>query len=128
MRGWSIFLIFLMCASTSYARGPGWSMSMPTFLDNGDNRIPFKVTVGTTAATRLPFSTDVLKDRAVLVMNPSAKFELMIGTASNFPALDLYWTVPPGSGTFSSSNHQTFWMKYADGASSETVRGVLEKQ
>ena len=119
-------MIFLV--SPALARGPGWPLSMPVFKDDGDTRVPFKIIVGTTTPVQIPFSTDELKDRAILVTNPSQNYNLLLGTSPNFNVTDLYWSVPKNSGTWVSSNHQTFWMTYAAGAASETVRGLLEKQ
>ena len=113
--------------STLWARGPGWVLSMPGFQDDGDTREPFKIVVGTAFPVQL-YSPDLLKDRAVLIYNPSSSYDLMLGTSSNFNVTDLYWTVPQDSGVFITSNHQALWAKYEDGASSETVRGVVEKQ
>lgn len=122
-----VVLLLIFSASYAHARGPGWSLSMPTFQDDGDARTPFKVTVGTTTPVQL-FSTDSLKDRAALVYNPSSQYVLLLGTSSNFNQTDYYWFVPKDSGTYVTSNHQALWAMYPPGGSSETVRGLLEKQ
>ena len=120
-------LIVLVLSLPVFARGPGWSLSMPVFPDHGDQTIPFKITVGTTDPVQL-FEPDVLKDRSVLILNPSPNYQLMIGTTSDFVDIDMYWIIHKGSGTETTSSHQTLWAMYPPGAASETVRGKVERQ
>lgn len=95
-----------------------------TLLSEGDTRTPFSVNIGSMAAARA-FVANTRTDRCTLIYNPSASFHLMVGTWSAFTDTDLWFFVNKGSGTFSDCNHQTFYMRYPPGASSETVRGVL---
>jgi len=119
--------VLLLLSPLAYARGPGWSLSMPTFGDDGDSRVPFAVQVGSAFPVNL-YAPDVLQDRALLVYNPSANYDLMLGTSSNFNVIDRYFLVFRNSGTFISSNHSPLWGMYEVGAQSETVRGLVEKQ
>lgn len=127
MRAVAILLFLSFIPASSYARGPGWKFTMFTAKDDGDTRVPFRITVGTVAPIQL-FTPDQLKDRACAIQNPSPSFVLMLGTSSNFNQTDLYWTVPNSTGSFVTSNHDVLWAMYPPGAASETVRGVCEKQ
>jgi hypothetical protein len=124
-----ILLLTLVVGFTSQAsaRGPGWSLSMPVFKDDGDNRVPFKVQVGSTSVVAL-IDPDDLQDRAILITNPSASYNLMLGTCSIFDIIDSYWTVPKGSGSYITSNHGPLFALYPPSSSTETIRILVEKQ
>lgn len=95
--------VLLLSNSWAHARGPGWSLSMPTFGDDGDSRVPFATTVGTQSPVNL-YTPDVLQDRAILIYNPSANYDRTYfgGSVITDYARTPRWTIgsgaPPDSG------------------------------
>ena len=96
---------------------------------DGTHRAMFIVTVGSGVATS-PYDsfpgTGTLIHRNTLVINPSSSYVLMIGTWSAFTASDTWSFVPVSSGSWKTSNHQKFWLRYIPGGSSDSVKGVIE--
>lgn len=123
----AVGLIVLTAADVLCARGPSMTLAVPTFNDGGDSIIPFKVSVGSESPV-LVVSPDILKDRSLLIINPSQNFNLMLGTCANFNVIDSYWIVPRASGSETSYSHQPIWAMLPAGSSTETVRGKSERQ
>ena len=112
---------------SSNARGPGWSLSMPTFGDEGDNAYPLSLIVGEVTAVS-PFTPDLKKDRAWFLQNPHPNCDLFVGNTSTFTITQAHWIVPSSSGSFASSSHQQIWLLYPTGCGSQLVTGGILRQ
>ena len=101
---------------------------MRVYSSDGNNRCPFSVLVGSVNAVSpydLCASTGPQQHRVTVVENPSS-FSLYVGTWVGFSDSQA-WFVPPSSGTWTTRNHQKFWMRYPKGGgSSDTVKGLIE--
>lgn len=113
------------------AEGDRMRLADRMIKSDGDSRCAFALNVGSMAASS-PYDvcggTDTRAHRTSLVVNPSATYGLMVGTFSAFAVGDVHFQIPPSSGSWSTSNHQRFWLRYPPGASSETVRGNIESE
>lgn len=129
---WALVFIFLGVGNL-YARTASSALSVPIFLDDGDTREPISISVGSmTAVSFYDVMTTTMPEkriRSILVMNPSARYQLYIGTSSNFMSLasPKFWVVGRSSGSWITSNHQKFWMQYPQG-NTEKVRGNIESE
>lgn len=102
------------------------------YKSDGNHRYGFSVQVGSEVSRGLfeiVGGTDTRSIRTVLVINPSSVYDLCIATFSDFTVgIDNCWIVPSSSGSWSTSNHANFFMKYPSGASSDTVKGNVESE
>lgn len=126
------FIAISKLHSAQSAEGDDGPIAARTIVSDGDHRTPHQILVGSMSAvspyTLIPStaSTETLDpkriDRGMVIKNPSASFELMIGTWSGFTVTDQWFGVPVSSGIYGDACHERFWMMYPPGASSQTVQ------
>ena len=127
-----ILLIFF--TSLALARGPAGTLSVPTFSDDGEISEPISVDVGSSSAVDLfevVKTTMIAKRvRSILIQNPSATYDLLVGTTSNFMSLSSpsFWFVPKDSGAWITTNKSNKYLQYPVGAKTETIRGNVESE
>ncbi len=126
-----MLLLFSLCIALAYnlyARGASQTLSMPTFNDEGNQAQPFRVIVGSQTPVVQPWVSSTKNTRAIIIQNPSASYALYVSTWALFTDNDIFFYVNPGSGTLSLANNTTFYFKYGQNGTSETVRGVILNQ
>ena len=127
MRFLLVILFLLKFTILIGAREPGSKMTIPIYQEGGDSRIPISVEVGSETPKQL-YTPNLLRDRTVLIQNPNKNYDLLIGTWSGFRDANVFWFVPKSSGSWTTTGHGTLWIQYPPGASTETVRGNIERQ
>ena len=127
-----IVLFMLYCCEQLFARASGSALSVPVFFDDGGNRESISISVGSnTPVAYFDVMITTMPEkriRNIVIINPSENYDLLIGTTSQLKTNGSYWFINSGSGSWSTSNHQKFWMIYPDGAPDETVRGYIESE
>lgn len=121
-------LFSVLLVSPAIARGPAQRLATPTFDDMGNFVTPFSLFVGSMNVVKayLPPTDDSI--RRVHFDNPNTNFILMVSTWDNFTVTDSWFMVQKGSASIDLTGNATFYLRYAPGASSETVRGFYSRQ
>ena len=132
------FLISILFFCSNFAKGADNKETdlnpnvQRVYKSDGNHRCGFSVLVGSNSSIDLysiSGGTDTRSIRTVLVINPSSNYDLYVATFPNFnTSIDNCWIVPSGSGSWTTSNHQNFNMKYPPMAPKENVRGNVESE
>jgi len=128
---------FLFFVPLLYGEGEWRSVGTdPTARREGNDRIGILLIVDSVTA-RSPYADVSWNDgatgqkdqfRSITIQNTSP-YDVLCATYAAFLGSGPSWTIPQSTGSFTSYNYATFYMIVSGGtASSQTVRGVIERQ
>ena len=130
----AILLIFF--SGAAYAEeaveGTDGAGALKTVVSEGNNRTPLRILVGSTTSVS-PFASWPFNPqtelKSITIQNPAAA-DLEIATFP-FKVADqavAHWFVLKDSGSWTTTNHATFYMLLPPGSGSDTIKGYINRQ